>query len=276
MNFKTVFGPSGFGGLLSLGVFILLTSCSGSRESRKHLNQNMDHLIQSAIFVQYADEYKALCFQAYNLGRMKLAEDAKNYNDPGLRCVIVDIDETVLDNSPYAGFQIKDRQTYTQTTWKNWTDLAVADTVPGALGFLNYAQNIGYEVFYVSNRNINEREATMENLISFGFPQVDTSHVLLRTDVSSKEPRRQKIVTNYRIALLAGDALGDFDVDFETKDPLERTQQTISKSSEFGHRYLVLPNPVYGAWALIPQPKDRKLTKKQLFKHRKSLINSIP
>src|ERR1035437_6941201 len=116
--------------------------------------------------------------------------DNKKINLP--RCVVLDIDETVLDNSPYEAKCIQEKLIY-PNKWEDWIAKASAKPVPGALEFIKYAKANGVEVYFVTNRKENERQLTIDNLKSAGFAAVDEDHLLMRTETSSKELRRAKI-----------------------------------------------------------------------------------
>jgi 5'-nucleotidase (lipoprotein e(P4) family) len=141
--------------------------------------------------------------------------------------------------------------------------LAQAEALPGAADFLNYAASKGVEVFYVSNRKTIEYEATVKNLNSKGFPMVDEQHLFLRTSTSVKTERRNKIAEDYRIVLLAGDNLNDFTELFEKQDTEKRNQLTDSLRNEFGKRFIVLPNAMYGDWENALFNYNNKLSAQQ-------------
>lgn len=200
----------------------------------------------AAIYQQRAAEYKALCFQAYNIARLQIDEAVKKHIAKPL-AVVTDIDETLLDNSPYdAGRAIKNLD-YTSKTWKEWTAKAIADTVPGAPSFFKYAASKGIKIFYISNRDEDERAATLKNLQLYHLPNADDAHLLLRNGASSKEGRRLDVAKTYHIVLLCGDNLPDFDALYDNK-PSEANRTTVTEKlrKEFGSRYIVIPNPSYG------------------------------
>lgn len=201
----------------------------------------------AVLWQQHSGEYRALSFQAYNFARLSLKEAMWEQANGKPNCVIVDADETVLDNAAFQGHEIKKGVSYVQKDWTEWTSLAQADTVPGALGFLKFAANKGVEVFYVTNREEADRIGTINNLKKFGFPNVDEAHLLIKTTTSDKEPRRQEILKKYNILLLCGDNLSDFSNIFyrEGKDTKE---QVILSQHLFGTKFIVLPNPMYGDW----------------------------
>lgn len=196
---------------------------------------------------QHSGEYRALSFQAYNFARLSLNERLRTALAGKKNCVVVDIDETILDNSPFQGHEIKKGLTFDAKDWSAWTNLAVADTVPGALRFLKYAASRKVETFYITNRSQADYRATLYNLQHFGFPFADEAHLLVNTTTSDKEPRRQKVMEKYNILLLCGDNLSDFSNIFYRAG--KNTRQEVDKAArEFGTHFIVLPNPMYGDW----------------------------
>ena len=132
--------------------------------------------------------------------------------------------------------------------WYVWTSMASAKALPGALEFLNYAAGKGVAVFYVTNRTEKETAATLKNLRAEKFPMADTLHLIPKKTESSKESRRLKIMEKYRIVLLAGDNLTDFSAVFDKTSLETRDAKTTELRNEFGKRFIVLPNAMYGDW----------------------------
>jgi 5'-nucleotidase (lipoprotein e(P4) family) len=231
----------------SLAVVLLFNACSSSKkvESAGIANNGK---VWSALWQQQAAEYKALCFQAYNIAKQRVDEAV---NAPGDKskpfAVITDIDETLLDNSPYDAQKAVNNQEYDSKTWKAWTNSAQADTVPGAPAFFKYAASKGVEVFYITNRDADERAGTIKNLQLYRLPNVDDAHLLTRQMGSSKESRRQNVMQTHNVILLCGDNLADFDAMYDNKPTTQNRAETTRKLiQEFGSRYIVLPNPSYG------------------------------
>ncbi len=214
----------------------------------KDLNEES---ILALSWVQTAAEFKALAHQAFNMA--KLRWDMDKATDK--KAVVVDLDETVIDNSPFNGGLIGKDYGYGNTVWKEWCDAEAATAVPGAVEFLNHVANSGGEVFYVSNRkaqpekNMDLTEATMNNLKALGFPQVSKDHMMLRTGTSKKQPRRNLIKEQgYRIVLLLGDNLNDFSEAFGAETVEKRAEAVEMHKAEFGDKFIILPNPIYGNW----------------------------
>ena len=215
-----------------------------------------EYQVGAVLFMQKAAEYRALCYQAFNWARWQLDADFDKKNLKKLpkeqrkmsRAVVVDIDETVLDNSPHQAELIKNRMPFTPSIWTAWVNRREAKPIPGALEFLKYANSKGVRVFYVSNRNEAEKQGTIDNLKAVGFPDVSDETVLVRTTEAGKEPRRQSIAAKHRIVLLMGDNLNDFSDVFERKSVADRFSETDKTKDLWGRKYIVLPNVMYGDW----------------------------
>jgi 5'-nucleotidase (lipoprotein e(P4) family) len=217
---------------------------------------NADHMMLAVLFYQKAAENRALYYQAFNTAKWLVEEDLED-NPKGKRAVVLDIDETVLDNSPYEAQCILGKFGYPEK-WEEWCNGAKAESCPGAIDFLKYSVDKGYDIFYITNRKEKLKEGTLKNLKDKGFPMADETHVLFRTEDNSKEGRRQQVAKTYRIALLIGDNLADFLSIYDAKlNPEQRAIKTDSLKAEFGKRFIVLPNPMYGDWemALYPDAK---------------------
>ncbi len=203
--------------------------------------------VMATLFQQWAAEYQALCHQAFNAARAMLDADLNNNKVILPRAIIVDIDETILDNSPHSARGILEGTTYPEF-WDEWCELGKAEAVPGAIEFLNFAKQFGIRIFYVTNRKAHLKEATMRNLTELGFPDVLENHMFFRTAEASKANRRAAISKYYHITMLIGDNLADFSEIFENLTPNRRAEVTDSLSYRFGNRYIVLPNAMYGDW----------------------------
>jgi 5'-nucleotidase (lipoprotein e(P4) family) len=210
----------------------------------------------ATLYMQKAAEYRALAYQAYNLARWQLDADLDKKNASKLpkaelkkqRAVLVDIDETVLDNSPAQAYNIKYRLPFMTKQWYAWGEMRKAKAIPGSVDFSNYAESKGVRVFYVSNRDEVQKQATIDNLKSVGFKNISDENVLLRTKDSSKEARRQIILEKYRIVMSIGDNLDDHSSVFEKKSIADRFAETDKARDLFGKQYIMLPNAMYGTW----------------------------
>lgn len=223
--------------------------------------------LNGVLWMQTAAEYQMVAHQTYTLARLMLdraledsswtasveqaREPAEAYDDRP-PAVILDVDETVLDNTAYQAWLIQTGRSYSSRTWQQWVEQEQAVPVPGARAFTLYAARRGVQLFFVTNRAHGVEAATRRNLEAYGFPVSGEEDVLLtegeRPDwTSDKTSRRQYVAGDYRILLLVGDNLGDFvgraDTSAAARRKLARTYERY-----WGTRWLVLPNPLYGSW----------------------------
>lgn len=238
-------------------VFFILSGCkTGVPETPLHNPTSMgniipprDYSIGAVLWQQHSAEYRALAYQAFNLAKMQLdsiIESRKPDQKP--MAIVTDIDETILDNSPYSGKQIEMEEDYIPERWTDWVNKKSAKAIPGAVSFFNYAKNRGVEIFYISNRTHDQEEPTLENLRSANFPMADPEHILLVKSTSKKGERRNMVAANYDIVMLLGDNLTDFSSLFDNRSTAERNSIVDSLKGYFGKKFIVLPNAIYGDW----------------------------
>ena len=230
------------------------------------------------VWTQTAGEARALAHQAFNLARMMLDRDLRvNRRSRMRRAIVVDADETVLDNSRYQATLLKNRQSYDARTWTEWVKREEAEALPGAVEFLRYAAARGARVFYITNRNLAEKDATAANLKKLGFPDVSEQTLLVRTDpkTSSKEARRQSVSSKFRIVLLMGDNLNDFAEVFDQSKTVQARLAAVEQNkSLFGKRFIVLPNVMYGDWESAIYDYNFKLTEEEKAEKRKKYLRT--
>lgn len=182
--------------------------------------------------------------------------------------VIVDIDETVLDNSPFEARMIRDNATFDAHAWNAWVRQASARPLPGALEYAKFAAAHGVTMIYISNRDALQTDSTRANLAADGFP-LTASSVLNRgvetpgcvpASSADKGCRRRLVAAKYRIVAMFGDQLGDF-VDGADAGNAARAERIAPYRDWFGERWFALPNPVYGSWesALTKHNPDKTL-----------------
>ena len=174
--------------------------------------------------------------------------------EPDRPAVIADLDETLLDNSPYQARRVLAGGGFEAQSWKAWVDEARARAVPGALEFARCASDKGVTLVYVSNRkHAGERDPTIANLRSLGFPLAANpdDQILLRGDPRAadrdKGSRRRWVAERHRVLQLLGDNLGDF-LDAVDATPSARAQLAARYDGWWGRRWFMLPNPTYGSW----------------------------
>lgn len=171
-------------------------------------------------------------------------KDGKTHQNP---VVVMDVDETLLDNSPYFAKLVLENQVFTSESWKEWTSMQEAQLVPGALDFLKHAESLDFPVFFISNRDVDELQSTIRNMERYGYEIKDPSLFLFKEAERDKSPRRQFVEREHDIVLLIGDNLLDFSQVFadETAKSAAAKRELME---EIGERFIVLPNAMYGEW----------------------------
>jgi 5'-nucleotidase (lipoprotein e(P4) family) len=235
---KSPFGRGmGLAGFLA-GLCVLYGCASGRP------NYNTD-LVMGILWQQYSGEYRALCYQAFNGGKNYI----RSLGRVEKGAVILDIDETVLDNSGYAAWMARSGRPWSGESWAAWCGAGEAGEVPGALDFVVFITGMGFEPFYISNRPSSVLEETLRNLAALGFPCADRDHVLLMENGSDKRPRIEAVnALGYETVLYAGDSLEDLEPAVRKWSNGERSGWVEGESGSFGIRRIVLPNPVYGTF----------------------------
>ncbi len=224
-------------------------------------------LLQATVWSQLSVEHDLVFREIYRDAREKLLEALRDKSwdalphderDGPVRAlkpaVILDVDETVLDNSPYEARLIRKNSYYDDASWAAWVREEKAPALPGALEFTRFAARHGVRVFYLSNRAKDLDSATLGNLRKLGFPVEGDAFLGLGTYVkgceligSQKTCRRQLIGRHYRVLMQFGDQLGDF-VTVLSNTPAGRRAVMKPYANWIGERWFVLPNPMYGSW----------------------------
>jgi 5'-nucleotidase (lipoprotein e(P4) family) len=259
---------------LWLCLLIVITVPSGFGQTPGPEKADREYAVGATLWQQSSGEQRALAYQAFTLARMMVDRDLSRRTRMK-RAVIVDIDETILDNSRNEVWQIKNHRNYNSKDWTDWCNRAEAGAVPGAVEFLRYANSRGVRVFYITNRKDIEKEGTARNLKKLGFPEVTDETLLIRTDpaTSSKEQRRLSVGRKYHVVLLMGDDLNDFAQVFEKSTTVASRIDAIERNKDqFGTRFILLPNPMYGHWEDVINADMKGLTEEQKAAKRRSLL----
>ena len=247
------------------------------------------------VWVQTSAEYRGLCYQTYAAASQQFDNwasvlekraDGKAYL-PGSNkpvAIILDLDETVIDNSGFQAFTIKTSSSFNPDIWKTWVEFqginsAAGPTVPGAVEFLAKVEAMGVTPIYVSNREIGMEPSTLKVLERAGINQTDINNrIFLRqhgenvkaealhvlkvqgTDPDSlsgrqtiegegeKEARRRIIRSHYDVVAYFGDVYGDFEpflsLAQSTKRVFEQRQDSADRNSDKWGR----------SWFILPNP----------------------
>ena len=241
-------------GLLIPVAAATLSACGGTAPRLTHENLN------SVLWMQTTGEHSAACMTVYRDAQALLD---KAIADPGwtaaleqtgdastlATAVMLDVDETALDNMAYQARLTKTNHAWSLESWNAWCAEEACTAVPGAADFCRAAVEKGATVLFVTNRDAALNEATMRNLSKAGFPNDPRRvQVIGKTDDSDKGPRRAELAKRYRILFLVGDQLGDFFSVPKGSTPEDRKALAERYADRWGKTWFALPNPTYGDW----------------------------
>lgn len=217
----------------------------------------------SVLWLQNAPDYRAACLQAYGLARRRLEETLKQLQPAGAAkplAVVMDLDETTLDNSEFQAYLTAEGQRFSPDLWERWVRLggAATPTVPGAREFIQFARGQGVQVIFVSNRPASELAETAALLRRHGLAPADdvpqSQWLRLLVDTSDKLPRFRQVQQEFHVVLWIGDQYGDFYEMAQADQPrhslsLTGLREAVDRLSDrWGVDFIVLPNPMYGDW----------------------------
>ena len=239
-----------------------------------------DDNLNAVLWVQTAQEYRALTTQAWKMAAANLdralADPAWTALLPGEGAelqkpelppaVIVDIDETMLDNSAFQARLVLDGKDYSDAGWAAWVAERKARPVPGALEFARAAAEKGVTIVYISNRTHDMAADTIANLRAYGFPVDESNYYGLGYEVpgctphgSEKGCRRIAAARRYRVLMQVGDQITDFAQLARNSHEL-RDALLAEHGNWIGERWYMLPGPTYGGYEPAAFGNDWKLS----------------
>ncbi len=191
--------------------------------------------------------------------------------------VVMDIDETVLDNAEPQAEMLRDGTCFGEfpRVWDAWVARRAAPGVPGAAEFIRAARAMTdaagrpLRIFFITNRKCDKRDAdpsacpqqadTAANLAALGLGSASLDDDLLLQGEQDgwdgeKLSRRQAVATTHRIVLNVGDDLADFDAGVRRSPDAERERARCAHADFWGTRWFLLPNPMYGSWLVALGP----------------------
>src|SRR5499426_1436717 len=249
-------------------------------------------LLNAVLWMQRSVEYKANALTAFALARIRLDQALEDRNWTAAPkeqtgayqslppAVILDIDETIIDNSGYQAWMTLKDTTFDPKTWNAYVKTVTSLAIPGAVEFAKYAEARGVKVFYISNRTAEEEEATRKNLEQVGFPLDDKIDTVLTTRErpewgSAKGPRRAHVAASYRVLLNIGDNFGDF-VDEYRGTEAERLKIMEQHKDRWGREWIMIANPAYGSFETAPFGHDFKLSVGDRRKAKRAVLDAWP
>tara|TARA_S200000501_G_scaffold351470_1_gene369351 strand:+ start:1016 stop:1684 length:669 start_codon:yes stop_codon:yes gene_type:complete len=220
---------------------IVLQNCSKDYKNDENLSNSNIELPNDIRWVTNSSEYKILCEQIYYNAWNNISQIINNSNSNS--CIVMDLDETVLDNSNYQIDLTEKNESYNPDSWSKWVNLKKAKLVPGAKEFINNIRKTNVKIVFLSNRMAKNEEPTKENMKDLGILHSDDIFLLRRDKKDKKDIRRKEILNgkgrmskigSLEVIAYFGDAKHDF--------------PDLDKSYKFGNNMYMFPNPMYGKW----------------------------
>jgi 5'-nucleotidase (lipoprotein e(P4) family) len=203
-------------------------------------------------YVRDSAEYHALAHQVFRLAA--IAVDASRAGAAGPWAVVLDVDETALDNSTYQLERAAYGAAFELASWNAWVGREEAPAVPGVVDFVRGVRAAGGRVVWITNRDEVTREATRRNLLTEGLWDDSDRLCLARDKDYTKVVRRREARQGrgdcawagepVRVVAYIGDQMGDFPGAGEEEGPVTGPPD----DEAFGVRFFLLPNPMYGRW----------------------------
>ena len=194
-------------------------------------------------------EHRALFLQVYRAATAHVEREAAS-RAAGSWAVVLDADETVIDNSLYQLERAQAGKPFDAESWRAWCARREATPLPGAAAFLSRVRALGGRIAIVTNRTVAECPDTEAVFLAHGLAY---DVMLCKPDEgpSDKNPRFEAVARGTTpaglppldVVAVVGDNIQDF----------PGQSQAIRKQGDeafapFGARFFVLPNPMYGSW----------------------------
>jgi 5'-nucleotidase (lipoprotein e(P4) family) len=191
--------------------------------------------------VRNSTEYSSICEQTYQTAWKSLKSKAQHQNSDWV--IVMDLDETVLDNSQYQVELVEKGESFNMESWADWVNRAEASLVPGAKAFIDSMRTIpDCRFVFISNRMADRTDATRVNMLNLKVGHKSDIYLLRQNKSDKKYIRRQEVLdgTNrmseygsYQVLAYFGDAMGDF---------------PENDNYVWGLNKFIFPNPMYGKW----------------------------
>ncbi len=261
-------------------IVFIFGGCASTRnqsdDSARLSNCRKSHeILRGVSWVQTSVEYRFSCYQVFSNALKSLEQGLSDANWTAAieqteryqslpPAIIVDVDETILDNSPFQARLVSKGVDYDQALWRDWVQETKAIPMPGAKEFIASVRERGVHVFYITNREL--EAPTVKNLQVAIDSKITANDVLCKKERpewdSDKTSRRAEIVKTHRVILLVGDDYNDFAF-FGKATPAERIEKASAHQSRWGTQWFILSNPIYGTFEKALYNYDYNLTDAQ-------------
>ena len=213
-------------------------------------------------------EYRFLTTSTYRRAS-RMLNDAELPSSPWV--VVMDIDETVLDNGAYQVNLDKTGRSFSSATWADWVASEQATLVPGAAAFINTVIELGGRLGFVTNRDRSRDQHSWNNMRALGLPVTASNACLMgrspddvasvdgETFINDKDLRRRQLTDGTASCYApSGNRREDFpgstivmQVGDNIQDFSGMTQENADIDALIASErplYVLLPNAMYGSW----------------------------
>jgi 5'-nucleotidase (lipoprotein e(P4) family) len=273
-------------------VVLVLVSAMGFAGPALAQDPPAHDLLNAVLWMQRSVEYRATTLTAFALARLRLDQALADPNWTAAPkeqtgayqslspAVVLDVDESILDNSGYQAWMVLKDTTFDAKTWNAYVNTGTSQPISGAVEFARYADAKGVKVFYVTNRVTAEEPATRSNLEKYGFPMGGNVDTVLTTGKqpdwgSAKGTRRAFIAKTYRILLNVGDNFADFVDDYRGSEA-DRLKVMETNKDRWGREWIMIANPSYGSFESAPFGHDQKLSVGEKRKAKRGVLDAWP
>ena len=273
-------------------VLLVALGCAAPRIAQQAPDPPASDLLNAVLWMQRSVEFKASALTAFALARVRLDQALADPNWTGAPkeqagayqslppAVILDIDETIFDNSGYQAWMVLKGTTFDPKTWNAYVNTMTSLPIPGALEFAQYADSKGVKVFYITNRVAEEEPATRKNLEKLGFLMGGNADTMLMARKqsdwgSAKGMRCAHVARSYRVLLNVGDNFGDFVDEFRGNEA-ERLKVLEQHKDRWGREWIMIANPSYGSFESAPFGHDFKLPEGEKRKLKRGALDAWP
>lgn len=209
----------------------------------------------SILWMQTAAEYRALVLQTFRSAEQAIIAANKANNTP-TNAIIMDIDETVLDNTAFNAYLTGQNIPFSEELWDWWiaSNSHQVLAVPGAVNFVSSIMSNQIRVIFITNRSKRLQSVTIERMVQLGFGTETylLENIKFKERSSGKEERREAAFAQFNILASIGDNLADFSDIYEAgRSGLAQRWKLVqagTNAANWGEKWFVLPNPAYGDW----------------------------
>lgn len=194
-------------------------------------------------------EFRLLTTQVFRAAETSVRAQAADLRRNQDWAVVLDIDETVLDNTTYFLARHAYGLQFDWESWDAWCERRVAEPIPGAQEFVAAVREEGGRVVWITNRHERTRQATVDNLeIHDMWDDEDILCLLTDDDAYTKRVRRTEARTGEGACAWEGTEVQVLAYIGDTRHDLPEEGEDGDFMEDLNVRNFIIPNAIYGDW----------------------------